>query len=280
MDTAAVIAAVPVGLLVGGLVTMLVDRVPDATPLAWRSRCPACEAPLAVGETVPVLSWIRLGGSCAYCDDRITPTYPVVEIVTALLWVAVVARFGWEWVVLPPLVMVTALLALSVIDLHVYRLPDRLTFPALLSSFVVMIPATIALERPGALTKAVGGMLIYFVILLVAHLISPRGMGFGDVKLSLLLGLHLGWAAGSVYVGWATVFRFVFYALLTASLFGVIGGVVVALLRRFLARDLLTDPEADGGQPTRLLGQSFPFGPALAAGTVVVVMFADTFAAG
>lgn len=279
MDTAAVIAAIPVGLLVGGFVTMLVDRVPDATSLAWRSRCPFCETPLPTAQTVPVLSWFRLGGRCAHCGDRITGAYPAVEIVTALLWVAVAARFGWEWVVLPPLVMVTALLALSVIDLYVYRLPDRLTFPALVLSFVAMIPATIALERPSALTKAVGGMLIYFVILLVAHLISPRGMGFGDVKLALLLGLHLGWAAGSAYVEWAVVFRFVFYALLMAALIGVVGGIIVAVLRRILTRDVLADPEADGDQPTRLLGHSFPFGPALAASTVVVVMFADTFAA-
>ena len=229
MDTAAVIAAIPIGLIVGGFVTMLVDRVPDASALGWRSRCPACETPLPVAQTVPVVSWLVLRGRCAQCGERITPAYPVVEVVTALLWVAVAARFGWEWVALPPLVMVTALTALSVVDLSVYRLPDRLTFPSLLLSFAVMVVAAIAIDRPGALTKALAGMLVYFAILLVAHLVSPRGMGFGDVKLSLLLGVHLGWAAGSAYAGFATVFRFVLYALLVASVIGVVGGVCTAV---------------------------------------------------
>ncbi len=118
----------------------------------------------------------------------------------------------------------------------------------------------------------------YFLLLLIAHLISPRGMGFGDVKLALLLGLHLGWAAGSAYVGWTAVFRFVFWAFLIGSVVGVVGGVTLAVARRVLARGVLADPEADDEQPTRLLGNSFPFGPALAAGAVIVVMFAETVA--
>ncbi len=103
-------------------------------------------------------------------------------------------------------------------------------------------------------------------------------MGFGDVKLSLLLGLHLGWAAGSVYVGWAAVFRFIFWALLLASLIGVSGGLLLAVLRRALSRRVLADPEAADGDPARLLSHSFPFGPALAAGTLIVVMFSETVA--
>jgi len=111
----------------------------------------------------------------------------------------------------------------------------------------------------------------------VLHLVNPKAMGFGDVKLALLLGLHLGWAAGSVWIEWIPVFRLVFYALLVSSFLGVVGGLSLALVRRRLDRDVLADPEAPDGQPTRLLGQSLPFGPALAAGTVIVALFADAF---
>ncbi len=279
MDTLIVILAIPLGLVVGGLVTMLVDRVPDKTPLSWGSRCPQCEHALSFGDSLPVVSWLVRRGRCRHCGDPITPAYPVVELVTAGLFVAVAARFGAEWVVLPPLILVTSLMALSMIDLYVYRLPDRIVFPALGASATTMVVVAFAIDRPGALGRAALGAGGFFLLLFVAHLISPRGMGFGDVKLALLLGLHLGWIAGSNYVGWSAVVRLVFYALLMSSLLGVVVGLLLAVLRRSTGRDLIADPEADaeaaGSQPQRLLGNSFPFGPALAAGTMIAVLFSD-----
>lgn len=272
-----VVAAVPLGLVVGGFLTMVVDRVPDRTPLGWRSRCPRCEHPLGVAEVVPVASWLVLRGRCAHCGGRITPAYPVVELVTAAAFVLVAARFGAEWVVIPPLVLVAALVALSTVDLYVYRLPDRITFPAIGLSLVAMVGVSLAVDLPGAIPRALVGALGYFAILLLAHLVSPRGMGFGDVKLALLLGLHLGWVAGVTYLGWSPVIRLVFYALLLGCLIGVGGGLAVAVARRGGRREVLVDPEMGDGQPARVLAQSFPFGPALAAGTVVVVLFSDAF---
>jgi leader peptidase (prepilin peptidase) / N-methyltransferase len=277
MDLLVVVLAIPVGLAVGGFVTMLVDRIPDKTPVTLRSRCPYCEHPLAVNEIVPVVSWLVQRGKCRHCGDPITPAYPVVELVTMGLWVAVAARFGWDWRLLPPLVMVTALMALSVIDLYVYRLPDRLVFPSIGLSIVVMVIAAFGIDHPFALTRAVVGMIGYAGMLLILNLINPKAMGFGDVKLALLLGLHLGWAAGSVWLEWIPVLRLIFYSLLVSSFLGVIGGLLLAVVRQRLDRDVLADPEAPEGQPTRLLGQSLPFGPALAAGTVIVALFADAF---
>jgi leader peptidase (prepilin peptidase)/N-methyltransferase len=277
MDLLAILLAAPIGLVVGGFVTMLVDRIPDTTPLTAGSRCPFCEHPLSVAETIPVVSWVRQRGACRHCDARITPAYPIVELATMGLWVAVAANYGWEWTLFPPLVLVTATTALSVIDMYVYRLPDRLVFPSILLSLMTMVAAGFAIDHPSSITKALGGMALYGGFLLLMHLISPRGMGFGDVKLALLLGLHLGWAAGSVWEGWTPVFRLVFYALLLSSLMGGVGGLFLAILRRRMPREVMPDPEADDGQPARLLAQSMPFGPALAAGTVLVVYFADGF---
>jgi leader peptidase (prepilin peptidase)/N-methyltransferase len=277
MDLLVVLLAIPIGLVVGGFVTMIVDRIPDKTPLTLGSRCPVCEHPLSVRETVPVISWIVQRGACRHCSDRITPAYPFVELVTMALWVAVAARFGWEWTLLPPLVMVTALTALSVIDMYLYRLPDRLVFPALGVSAVAMVIAAFGIDYPESLTRAGVAMLVYGAMFFVLHLISPRGMGFGDVKLSLLLGLHLGWAAGSVWVDWIPVYRLVFYALLISCFIGGFGGLLLVVIRKRLSRDVLADPEAVDGQPARLLAQSMPFGPALATGTTIVVLFAESF---
>lgn len=276
MDLLVILLAIPIGLVVGGFVTMLVDRIPDKTPLTIGSRCPFCGHSLPAAETVPVVSWLRQRGRCRHCGDPITPAYPVVELLTMGLWIAAAAHYGWEWTLLPALVLVTSTLGLSVIDMYVYRLPDRLVFPSLALSLAVMVVAGFGIDVPSAIVKALGGMALYGGFLFLMHLISPRGMGFGDVKLALLLGLHLGWAAGSVWVGWTPVFRLVFYALLLSCLLGGVGGLLIAILRRRSNRDVLPDPEAIDGQPKRLLAQSLPFGPALAIGTVVVVFFADS----
>jgi len=272
MDTAFILMAVPVGLIAGGFVTMLVDRVPDRTALTIRSRCPYCRHQLTWSEVIPVVSWFGHHRTCRYCDHEITVAYPVVEAVTAALFVLVTVRFGAEWVVIPPLVLVVAIVALSVIDLYVYRLPDLITFPAIAVSAVVIVVAALAIDRPVAIGRSLLGALAYFTLLFIAHLVSPRGMGFGDVKLSLLLGLHIGFVSGSTYVGWMPVVRLVFISLLIGSALGVTGGFIVGLARKSKA-SVLADPEAVDGQPSRLLAQSIPFGPALAAGAVISVLF-------
>ena len=192
-----------------------------------------------------------------------------------MLFVVVAIKFGPEWQILPPLILVAALVALSVIDLYVYRLPDLITFPAIGASLLAIVAVAVVIDRPVAIGRALLGAAVYFTLLLVAHLVSPRGMGFGDVKLSLLLGLHIGWVSGSTYVGWSPVVRLVFVALLIGSVIGVVGGLLVAMARKTGA-DVLVDPEAGDGQPARLLAQSIPFGPALAVGSVIAILFSQT----
>ncbi len=278
----AVILAALCGSITGGVVTVLAERTILGEPLSLRSRCSSCRAPLQILETVPLLSWLFLSGRCRYCAARISLMHPSVEAACAGLWVAVVLRFGWGWQSLPPLVSVGALLVLSVVDLHSYRLPDRLVFWSLGLSVLAMLPGAAAVSDLGVVGHGILGMFVYFGLLLVVHLISPRGLGFGDVKLALLLGLHLGWAAGITRSGWGNaadwvlVIRMVFWAQLLASMIGIVGGLSLGVLRRKLDRDVLADPQADRGRTTRLLTSSFPFGPALASGTMTVVLFAES----
>lgn len=199
----------------------------------------------------------------------------MLATLTAALFVLVAIEYGLDAQALPPAILVVALVALSTIDMYVYRLPDRLVFPTLAVSAAAMVVVAVVIDRTGALPRAAVGAIGCFLVLFIAQIIPPRGMGFGDVKLALLLGLHLGWTAGSTYVGWAPVIRLVFYAILVGAVIGVGVGLLVAVLRRN-GRDLVPDPEADEeAPPTRLLQNSFPFGPALTAATMLLVLYPE-----
>ncbi len=208
---------------------------------------------------------------------------PVTEVATAALWLAVVYRFGMGWAALPPLVAATSLVALSVIDLRVYRLPDAVTLPAFVASLVAVVTASAALGRPDAIISALMVALGYGALMWVAHEIQPSGLGFGDVKIAPLLGLHIGWVAGAVHSGWPPAVSLALQALLFGCLIGIVMGLALAMLRRF-GTEVLNDPMPAGTHPrsrpggSRLLDTSFPFGPALATGTMIVVMFSESLA--
>jgi prepilin signal peptidase PulO-like enzyme (type II secretory pathway) len=181
-----------------------------------------------------------------------------VVVANALLWALAADKFTRGWVLLPYLVVFSVLLAVSVVDLRLFRIPDRFVFPGLaitlvlivIASFVVLPSASDAFR---VLRFAGAGLLTYFGILFLFHLIYPRGMGFGDVKLALLMGLSLGWLATSYFSA--------VYLVLVALFFGCVLGIVFGLVWRVV--------QGRGG--------AFPFGPALAVAAIYVVLTFDRY---
>lgn len=183
-----------------------------------------------------------------------------VTTVNAAVWALVANRFAPAGFALPILLLASSLLTVSVIDLRVYRIPDKVTFPALAVSIpAVALGAVYELGRTEGMQharNALIGMFAYFVALFLPHLVYPRGMGFGDVKLGLLMGLYLGWLSISVL----DVVYLVLLAILIGCVVGVVMGLAVNLIRR--------------------RGGAFPFGPALAIGTIYVVLTFDRYLTG
>lgn len=268
-----VVAAALVGLFVGSFVTMVIDRVPDRLPLFAWPRCPHCETSLGARDLIPVVSWAVARGRCRHCDEPVTAAYPAVELVTAALFAAAVASFGVTWVVAPVLVLFAMLVAVSVVDLYEYRIPDRIVFPTLAVCVPLVVVISFVEELPEAALWAGVGALFFAGVLFATALLPGGGMGMGDVKLALVLGLFLGWI-GSNLRGMVLL---VFAALLIGSLLGVVMGLVVGALRLRFGRDLLPDPDAEDGElATRsLTKQPFPFGPSLAMATVVALLFSN-----
>ena len=176
------------GLLIGSFLNVVAHRLPRGESLLRpRSRCPQCQTQLRAIDNVPVLSWVFLRGRCHHCGTSISARYPTVELVTGALYIAVVASQDDAVRIVLGLLLVTALVPITLIDLELRLIPNLITGPAALAA-VVAIAALDTGFLPEALIAgaAAGGFF------LAAAVLYPRGMGMGDVKLAGMLGLYLG----------------------------------------------------------------------------------------
>jgi leader peptidase (prepilin peptidase)/N-methyltransferase len=172
-------------LAVGSFLNVVVARVPERRSLNGRSACPDCSAMIAWYDNIPVVSYVVLRGRCRHCRGRISPLYPAVELVTALLIVAAFWRFGFTAYGALAAFFSAVLVALSAIDYRLRIVPNRIVLPA---AAITLVAHTLIDPSP-EWAIAAGGAAAFF---LTAALIYPAGLGMGDVKLALLLGAMLG----------------------------------------------------------------------------------------
>lgn len=184
--------------------------------------------------------------------------FPVVEVVLATVWAATVAELGWHAVTPALLVAEAVLLTLAVTDFRVYRIPDRLNFPGQGLTAALVAGAAVASGSIDVAIGAAAGAAIYSGMLFLAHLVSPRGMGFGDVKLAVLMGLALGsLSADSDQPLLLEALRWVLVGAAVGMVIGVVTGSVYALVRRS-ARAV------------------FPYGPSLVAGCIGTLVWGSS----
>jgi leader peptidase (prepilin peptidase)/N-methyltransferase len=234
------------GLLIGSFLNVVIWRVPQKLSVVRpASHCPQCETPIRPVDNVPVLSWLLLHGKCRHCGNPIAVRYPLVEAGCGVLFAAVAARFGSSWALPAYLVLTAALLAISIIDLEHFIVPDRITAPLTVSALALLGLAAVADGNGWRFGRMLLGGVAFFAFLLVLNLLYPRGMGMGDVKLSFSLGLYLGW------LGWGQVFLGGFLAFLLGALVGV-GLIATGIKGR---KDFV------------------PFGPFLALGTLITILW-------
>jgi leader peptidase (prepilin peptidase)/N-methyltransferase len=182
---AAGIAFLP-ALAVGSFLNVVVARVPIGRSVVHPpSACMKCGQVLAWYDNVPVLSWLALRGRCRTCSTPISWRYPAVELSTALLVAGCFWKFGLSWDAAVASFFCAVLVVLSAIDIDRRIVPNRIVLPA---AAVVLAAQTILHPSVEWLAAGLGGALF----LLLAALAYPRGMGMGDVKLALLLGVAVG----------------------------------------------------------------------------------------
>ena len=193
------IFAAVVGLCVGSFANVVIHRLPVGKSIVLpASCCPGCETRLKGRDMIPVISWVILRGRCRYCKAEINWRYPIIEVVSAVLFVLMARYTGVEIAVLPLWCLAFVLLCVTAIDLETMEIPDGLLVIGTLAGLIwVGLGLWAGLDTIGwldALLGAVVGALPLFILnRLVWIFVKKPGFGFGDVKLMAMAGLFLGW---------------------------------------------------------------------------------------
>lgn len=232
------------GLAVGSFDNVAIYRIPEGISL-WspRSFCPRCRAQIAWYDNIPLLSYAFLRGRCRRCGEPISLRYPLVELASGLLFLAVFAKLGLSWQpeLIPYLLLVTVLIIVSAIDLQHQIIPNRVMYPSIPLGLAAMGAVALARWDAGIFLRSLAGLAIGGVPLGLLALLLPRGMGMGDAKLAAFTGIFIGYQQITAH----------FLAFLLGSLVGLI---LIAAGKK--------------GRKSRI-----PFGPFLAAGAVMTMFF-------
>ena len=207
------------GAIIGSFLNVVIHRVPLEESIVFpNSRCPSCSAVIPFYDNVPVLSYVLLGGRCRGCKERISPRYPAVELMTALLFAAVTWHTGVTAALPFDLVFVSALVALIFIDAEHMILPNAITYPGIAFAVVARLAIPYLMGQPhfddlptlmdgmfegwplwagslggAALGALIGGGSLWLMGWTWEKLRGIEAMGLGDVKMMFMVGAYLGW---------------------------------------------------------------------------------------
>ena len=249
-----VVSAALLGLVLGSFANVPIHRWPRGGTVTEpkRSACPGCGAAIAARDNIPVVSWIALRGRCRHCGTSIPARYLIVEAATGALFAGVALAWGLNPLLPALLVLTWALVVATAIDLEFRIIPNRLTYrlPFVLLPLIVA-PAWYE-GAWGDLRRAViTAIALPAVMLLLSEafrlLRGQPGIGMGDIKLAVSLGLVVG------YLGGLHIVVFAYGAVISA--------VVIAVVLMLLGK--------------ARLASRIPFGPYLAIGTMLVVLAGD-----
>lgn len=242
------------GLAVGSFLNVVIYRVPvGESVVSPPSKCPSCGAPIRNRHNIPVLGWLLLRGRCYDCKAPISPRYPLVEAGTGVVFALLTVRLldlDQPWAVPAYLYFAAMGIALAMIDLDHKRLPDMIVLPSYLVVAALLTLAALGENNWSALARAGIGGAALFAFYFATAFAYPAGMGFGDVKLSGILGGAL------AYLSWSTLVVGAF----GGFLLGALGGVAVMAVGR-------------GGRKSAI-----PFGPFMILAALLALFVGNSIA--
>lgn len=236
------------------ILPVLLGFVPSRDAVrAARMRCRRCETPVpSWGAALPVMPWLAVAGRCRRCRDPLPGWVAAIEVATAATFGLATWRIGLNPALVPVLVLCAGLVAASAVDLACLRIPTRFVWLTAAAATVAIVVAAALDGVPRSALGALVGAGTYFALLAPLHLISPRLLGFGDVRLGVLAGLVVGWLAWTAELPVYGPMSGVLHAVLLSSLLGLVVGLGFLL--------------------TQDARRAYPFGPWLSLGAFVVIL--------
>jgi len=232
-----------VGLIVGSFLNVCIYRIPLGKSIVFPpSSCTECGSHIRPWQNIPVISYIFLRGRCAFCGTKISPIYPAVELLNALLYVAALYRFGPTAKGFVVMALLSSFVVITFIDLRHRIIPDGITLPGIIIGFALGTPVFGTGLTNSVMGALLGGGLLVLAGIVGEAVLGKESMGGGDVKLMAMVGAFFGWkvALASIMLG---------------SVFGSVIGISLMALK-------VTDRNT-----------LIPFGPFLVSGVTISIFF-------
>ena len=178
------------GISVGSFLNVLIYRVPEGININNPpSSCPKCNNKLKWYHNIPIFSWLFLKGKCAYCNNKISSQYPIIELINGLIWLAIYFKIGLAWYSVFTALSFSMLLALTMIDFKYYAVPDSINLLALI--FALINPNFI-----NSLLDAIyAGVGFYILGIVVSKLAKKDALGEADIIVASTMAALLGYPA-------------------------------------------------------------------------------------
>ena len=237
------------GLVVGSFLNVCIYRIPQGKSIVSPpSACPNCGNKIKPWHNIPVLSYMLLRGRCAYCGAGISPRYPLIELLNALFYVAALYRFGLHPASFLIMVLISAFIVVTFIDLDHQIIPDGITLPGIVLGLILgpLVLRNPAIPWHTGFINSLIGMVVGGGIFYIIAVVSRGGMGGGDIKLIAMIGAFLGWKP-------------VLLTIFVGSLFGAVVGIWLMVFKGMKRKTPI------------------PFGPFLVAGALAAIFCGPTF---
>jgi len=233
-----------IGLVIGSFSNVCIYRVPrNESLISPGSHCPQCNKPIQFYDNIPVISYMILQGKCRYCSKQIPFQYPLVELLTGLLYISFYLFFGLQLVTFVYMLLGTVLIIITFIDLKEKIIPDILSYPFMIIGFLFSFFREDLTPMNSFLGILAGGGSLLLVAVAGTYLFKKEAMGGGDVKLAAMIGAFLGW-------------QLTLLSLFFGFFLGAIIGIIILVLSK---------------------GKSeiVPFGPFIALGTIITIFWGE-----
>ena len=233
------------GLIVGSFSNVCIYRIPKNESIIFpASHCPKCNSPIKPVDNIPLISYILLKGRCRNCKSKISIQYPVVELLTGLIYLIISLIYGLSVQTLIYIILSSALIIIAFIDLNEEIVPDVISLPGIVIGFIISFFVTYISFINSALGVVVGGGIILIIGLAGSAIFKKEAMGGGDVKLAAMIGAFLGW-------------KYIIISLFLGFFLGALAGIILILSKIKSKEDMV------------------PFGPFIVLGSFVTILWGE-----